>query len=173
MSSTRSPGLRLRRPASPPSSSSLGVTVQNSESSPGLLSLLLLLGVFSAWFLHAHSRFSPETRLAFVLVAQLGSLVALLFGCSKKLRQDPKYHLFADSRAFCACLPNTNDVVSNLSLAFAGFAGIAVLIRRNAKEEQPWMLESTEYTAWMIFFIGMVFVSIGSAYYHWVKRELR
>jgi len=63
------------------------------------------------------------------------------------------YHLFADQRAFLN-IPNFMDVVSNIGFLIFGGMGLTCCF---IKEEK---------LSWKIFFMGIVLVSIGSAYYH-------
>ncbi len=68
------------------------------------------------------------------------------------------YHLFADQRAFLN-IPNFMDVVSNIG--FLIFGGIG-LVHCFIKDEK---------LSWKIFFMGIVLVSIGSAYYHYAPTN--
>ena len=54
-----------------------------------------------------------------VMVAALVVVVSVVFLAVPPLPQDKKYHIFADRRALCSCVPNTNDVL----------VGVAFLIK--------------------------------------------
>ena len=68
------------------------------------------------------------------------------------------YHFFADQRAFLN-IPNFMDVVSNISFLIFGGIGLAHCFIKDEK------------VSWKIFFMGIVLVSIGSAYYHYAPTN--
>lgn len=73
------------------------------------------------------------------------------------LPQPPAYHDFADRRVWLG-IPNFWDVTTNLAFLVVGGAGLRLcLVRRPAGA----------LLAWTVFFLGLVLVSAGSAYYHW------
>lgn len=94
-------------------------------------------------------------RTALLLMIVIGSLAFMLtrpvFG------QDPQYHDFADQRAFLG-VPNFFDVISNVWFLLVGLTGLRLCLRgRLAGGGAPWT----------VFFLGVAWVSVGSAYYHW------
>jgi hypothetical protein len=94
---------------------------------------------------------TPGSRRLVLLAVVLGSL-ALVLSLGPQ-PQDTGYHRFADQRAVLG-VPNFFDVASNIAFLLAGGAGVAFLARRPAG------------AAWLVFFIGVAAVSVGSAYYH-------
>ena len=83
--------------------------------------------------------------------------------------QNPAYHVFADRRPL-AGIPNFNDVVSNAGFAAVGVLGILVVAGRRRREifahgSDPW--------PYIVFFVGVALVSLGSAYYHWAPSNDR
>jgi len=74
--------------------------------------------------------------------------------------QDPGYHNFADTRQLLG-IPNFFDVVSNLAFALVGIAGLLAVPRLTSQQS---LVENR--LSYKIFFIGVGFTSIGSAYYH-------
>lgn len=69
------------------------------------------------------------------------------------ITQDQDYHRFSDSRSWFG-ITNTLDVVSNIAFLIAG-----MYVFRNAAT-------GTMTIAWRVFAIGVIWVSMGSAYYH-------
>ncbi len=76
--------------------------------------------------------------------------------------QDPAYHLFADSRMLLG-IPNFNDVVSNLGFALVGILGLLALA---GPRRQTVFAEPVDARPYLVFFLGIALLSLGSAYYH-------
>ncbi len=76
--------------------------------------------------------------------------------------QDPSYHLFADTRS-CLGIPNFGDLASNLGFAVVGLLGLWRLLGPSARTIFP---DRKEATAYLVFFVAVGLVSLGSAYYH-------
>jgi hypothetical protein len=72
------------------------------------------------------------------------------------LAQDAAYHAFADPRPL-GPIPNGANVLSNLVFVVAGLAGLRGALRRAALPARP---------AWLVTFVGIALVSLGSAWYH-------
>jgi len=103
---------------------------------------------------------SHRHRILILVGLFAGSLGAVFL--VDPIPQDPLYHLFADTRS-CLGLANFGDVTSNIGFAAIGLLGlwsIAGQPRRIVFEDQA--------DAWpyLVFFIGVGMLSIGSAYYH-------
>jgi hypothetical protein len=64
--------------------------------------------------------------------------------------QEQSYHHFVDQRTFLG-IPNAMDVLTNIFFLIVGLMGLSIQKNRS----------------WLIFFISIVFVAPGSAYYHW------
>jgi hypothetical protein len=74
--------------------------------------------------------------------------------------QNPSYHLFADERNFLA-IPNFGNVVSNsLFLIVGGLGCFRILRRRDMR------IENEIQSAYLLFFLAVGLIGIGSAYYH-------
>lgn len=98
------------------------------------------------------------------LLLGMAALMALaLFGPA--LPASAHQHNFADQRAWwgisCAL-----DVLSNLPFALAGLWGL-VALRRVA----PGRLDETSHALAALFFMGLVFTSMGSSLYHWQPQD--
>ncbi len=90
--------------------------------------------------------------LAGLIIATFFSLFLL-----SPIQQDPEYHGFADSRRY-VFIPNFFNVISNIFFMFVGVAGVRFCLRSELGRAQR---------AWLVFFIGVTLVSVGSSYYHW------
>lgn len=95
--------------------------------------------------------------LGLVAVGLLGLLLL------DPIPQDPAYHAFADRRPLLG-IPNFADVVSNAGFLLVGVLGIAAVAgeRRHDLFAQP-----ADARPYLVFFLGVALVGIGSAYYHW------
>jgi hypothetical protein len=95
-------------------------------------------------------------RQVLLVFAIVGSLVLVLslppFG------QDPSYHEFSDGRAFFG-VPNFLNVISNLPFLFIGIAGVMVCLKNRPGGVRR---------AWIVLFMGVALVSVGSSVYHWM-----
>jgi hypothetical protein len=84
--------------------------------------------------------------------------------------QSQKYHEFADRRSLRQLIPslsflkisNALDVLSNIPFLIVGLYGLYLLLSPKTIK----FLTSFEKFGWVIFFISIAFVCIGSAYYH-------
>ncbi len=78
------------------------------------------------------------------------------------IAQDPAYHQFADRRALFG-IPNFGDTASNIGFLIVGAIGVAFVLGKRARAlfDAP-----GERWPYLIFFAGVAFVSVGSAYYH-------
>jgi hypothetical protein len=99
-----------------------------------------------------------------VLGLGLAALLAL-----EPIPQDPGYHRFADTRAFLG-IPYFNDVVSNLGFAVVGTWGLITLADRSGRGlfDRP-----PDARPYLVFFLGVALVALGSAYYHWAPSNER
>lgn len=98
------------------------------------------------------SRYWRHITLLFFAVASLVILLAV-----PPIRQDTRYHDFADKRSFLG-IPNFADVISNLPFLFIGLAGLTLGLRHKLVGFSA---------SWFAFFFGVTMVSVGSGYYHW------
>jgi len=104
-----------------------------------------------------------QTRLL-ILAAVTFSAIVVIFALPR-FPQDQAYHQFADQRQFLG-ISNCLDVVSNVPFLLVGGFALAFLLRRTHPGEKPPFIEPAERWPYAVFFLGVVFTSIGSAYYH-------
>lgn len=69
--------------------------------------------------------------------------------------QDPDYHLLTDNR-YRFGIPNFADVVSNVPFTIIGLMGLFLCLNDESKIS----------LSWLTFFVGLIFVAMGSSYYH-------
>jgi hypothetical protein len=94
-------------------------------------------------------------RYVLLLIVAAGCVTALaLHG---PITQDPSYHQFADRRVVFG-IPNFWNVISNVGFLLVGCSGL-LAIRRNGPGLQM-------RPAYIVFFVALNFVSLGSAWYH-------
>ena len=74
--------------------------------------------------------------------------------------QPLSYHAFADCRTFWA-ISNIFNVLSNLPFLVAGFMGLAIIWRGGGG-----FIDPREQLPYLVFFLGALLTSAGSAYYH-------
>jgi Ceramidase len=110
----------------------------------------------------------PFWRRIAALVGLLMVGLAVLLALDP-IAQDPAYHVFADRRSL-AGIPNFNNVVSNAGFVVVGVLGILVVAGRRRLE-----IFAHESDTWpyLVFFVGVALVSLGSAYYHWAPSNDR
>lgn len=106
-------------------------------------------------------RLSFGQRVAILLGLLLAGLVGLLFVAP--IPQDPNYHLFADTRVLFG-IPNFNDVMSNAGFALAGVLGTLAVVGVSG---QRIFAQPEAARPYLIYFIGVALISLGSGYYHW------
>jgi hypothetical protein len=103
---------------------------------------------------------STRSRIYLFLCLTLAIFVGIF--CIPPIAQDPQYHLFADNRDIFG-IPNFFDVISNCAFLLAGIWGLALLIQGKHAEAFRAKHERWPY---IVFFLGFVLTSFGSAYYH-------
>lgn len=85
-----------------------------------------------------------------VLLAGLAlGTFALLFALAP-VPQNPAYHAFADTGFL--------NVASNAAFLLVGAVGLAVCLTKDV---------GIAKASWLVFFVGVISVGVGSAYYHW------
>jgi hypothetical protein len=73
------------------------------------------------------------------------------------IAQDPGYHQFADGRVVFG-IPNFWNVISNAGFLLVGWKGLLAIRRKGpGLRLRP---------AYIVFFVALIFVSLGSAWYH-------
>ncbi len=109
---------------------------------------------------------SPQLRIALLLALLAVALVAVV--AVDPIPQDLAYHEFADARGLWG-VPNFGDVMSNLAFAAVGLSALFVLQRHRAEL----FASFADARPYIVFFIGVTLVSVGSAYYHWEPSNER
>src|SRR5262245_9891736 len=110
--------------------------------------------------------------------ARIGLLAALALATASALAwvppipQSAAYHDFADQRPLLG-VPNALNVLSNLSFLFIGGAGLAFIIRQPLSPGGCHLRAATERWPWGIFFLGVAFTFVGSAWYHLAPDNAR
>ncbi|MBI2803535.1 MAG: ceramidase domain-containing protein [Planctomycetes bacterium] len=102
---------------------------------------------------------SVRVRVALFSIFSL-VLIGGFFVLWAPIPQPQVYHDFADQRPL-AGLPHSLNVLSNLPFVLVGVAGLAYLARRPS----VFVDESERWPYW-VYFIGLTWTGIGSAYYH-------
>jgi Ceramidase len=89
--------------------------------------------------------------LVILLLASFAGMMAL-----DPIAQDAAYHDFADQRRMLG-VPNLLDVASNIAFVIVGGLGVALCAGRRRPQQAA---------SWSVFFISIVLVGLGSAWYH-------
>ena len=93
-------------------------------------------------------------------VWMISLVILVVFAIMPQIPQDPAYHQFADDRTIFG-VANFLNVISNLPFAVVGIFGIGIMYSKQNIE-----LASSVRFIYLIFFVGLVLVSLGSVYYH-------
>jgi hypothetical protein len=89
-----------------------------------------------------------------------GIVMAVLGLYTGPIAQDLLYHDFADQRSMIG-IPHALNVLSNLPFTLVGGWGIFMLLsNRNSRFTGGDLI-------YLVFFTGIFFIGLGSAYYHW------
>ncbi len=94
----------------------------------------------------------------------IGMFAATLVGLAflPPIAQDPIYHNFSDTGRYLG-IPNFGDVVSNAGFAVVGILGLLGILGRRGRAIFP---DASEAFPFIVFFLGVCFVAVGSGYYH-------
>lgn len=101
---------------------------------------------------------APDWRTWLLIASAIGFTIAAILVPAQP--QPLWYHAFADCRPFWA-IPNFFNVLSNLPFLAAGGMGLALLWRGGGSFVDP-----REQLPYLVFFLGALLTSAGSAYYH-------
>lgn len=101
----------------------------------------------------------PRWKSYVLLTLAMASAVLLYF--IKPIPQPQDYHQFADTRMYFG-IPNTLNVLSNVFFLIVGALGLNECIRNR---------ELNNRIVWLITFVGITLVSLGSAFYHWAPND--
>lgn len=102
---------------------------------------------------------SQNWKLILLAAISVGSF--LLMMSRDKISQDLFYHSFADGRSFLG-IRNFFDVMTNIPFLIVGAWGILVCLKKKSV---------MSFFPWLSFFIGIVLVGPGSAYYHYTPNN--
>ncbi len=102
-------------------------------------------------------------KIILLVSISLISIGAILF--IDPISQDLQYHQFADQRRFWF-IPHSWNVLSNLLFALVGFLGLHGLCVRNSL-----LIVDSAFAAYMVFFIALIAIAPGSAWYHWLPNN--
>jgi hypothetical protein len=102
---------------------------------------------------------SNKFRSYILLGISVAVFVAMLF--SGPIKQDAHYHFFADARSMHD-VPNFWNVVTNFPFIVIGLLGVITVAQSRPNDAFKELIFCC-----YVFFIGIFFTGIGSAYYHW------
>lgn len=98
-----------------------------------------------------------KIRYAILFFIALSGIIYLIV--NGPISQAQQYHLFADEREMMD-IPNFWNVMSNIPLLTIGMFGMLFIIQNNRQSNTRLWLNS------FVFFLGIFFTAIGSAWYH-------
>lgn len=104
-----------------------------------------------------------RSRLRWLGVFSLGML--LIAAIAPPIPQPLEYHQFADQRRYFG-IPNFLNVISNGAFLLVGTAGLVFLLRSSEPHAAKSFAQPSERWPYLILFLNVAMVSIGSAYYH-------
>lgn len=105
------------------------------------------------------SKIPVKLRLSLIFLIAFGLLIFIF--TRPVIVQDLAYHEFVDKRGFWH-IPNALDVLSNLGFLIVGFLGLSEVRRQKGLVTRR---------SWYWFFISVILVAPGSAYYHWLPTN--
>jgi hypothetical protein len=106
----------------------------------------------------ADAGLASPSRLWLLAASALLCIVAAVL--VPPMAQPLSYHAFADCRTIWS-IPNFFNVLSNVPFLVGGALGLAVIWRGGGA-----FLDQREQLPYLVFFLGAVLTSLGSAYYH-------
>ncbi len=86
------------------------------------------------------------------------------------IAQSESYHQFVDQRLYFG-IPNFLNVVSNLAFLLIGVAGVVFIGRSFGLNRYPSFVTKVECWPYLILFLSIAMVCLGSAYYHWAPNN--
>lgn len=98
-------------------------------------------------------------RISLLIFSFVGMFI--FFFSKPPIIQNQDYHQFVDTRSFMG-IPNAMDVLTNLCFLAVGLAGILESIKRKAM---------VTFRSWQWFFISILLIAPGSAFYHWAPTD--
>ncbi|OMP01559.1 Ceramidase [Corchorus olitorius] len=109
-----------------------------------------------------------RTVYAWAAAAAIILCFIVLMRVTPAIPQPQYYHNFADKRQFFG-IPNTLNVVSNLTFIVIGITGLVLCHYKNYFN----IRSQGERWGWTCFYIGVITVGLGSAYYHLEQNHPR
>lgn len=106
----------------------------------------------------------------FYFVMALFGIALVLAAILPPIPQPHAYHQFVDQRAFWS-IPNFFNVISNLIFLWVGIVGLVFLKRLRMNTVQQTFAVMQERRPYLIVFMSVLMVSMGSAYYHWMPEN--
>ncbi|MDD9907420.1 MAG: ceramidase domain-containing protein [Rhodospirillaceae bacterium] len=103
---------------------------------------------------------TKQHRIAILLALFAAAVIGMAF--VPPFPQDPHYHHFADMRPLWG-IPNFGDVVSNAAFLVVGLLGLATIL---GTRRQAIFTEGPDAVPYIVFFLGVALVGVGSGYYH-------
>jgi hypothetical protein len=110
---------------------------------------------------------SQPVRGRVYALAVLAAVLLVLAFILPPYAQPQGYHAFADQRGWLG-IPNYGNVASNVMFLVVGLTGLSVLRMPAARAMEP-----APRHAYLLMFVGLVFTTFGSAYYHWAPSDSR
>lgn len=103
-----------------------------------------------------------KEKIGFILIgiAALACIAVLL--SANKIPQNSAYHAFSDTHMYFG-VPNALNVISNLPFLIIGLFGVFTFTHTNKTQLNIVQKNSKAY---VIFFVGVALVGLGSGYYH-------
>jgi len=102
-------------------------------------------------------------KTALLIAISIAALLAVML--VHPIKQDPKYHAFADRRMLLG-IPNFWNVITNLPFLVIGVSGLLGLRAGTLQGGLP-----SAQSIYRVFFLGLTFVAFGSGYYHWAPSN--
>ncbi|CAF1179848.1 unnamed protein product [Rotaria sordida] len=138
-------------------------------STISVVSAFITLTVIFCYYCVSHGPVSSIIKGLFLLLST-GFWSFFMIAFVPPVPQSQSYHSFADRRSLRQLIPslsfinipNALDVLSNIPFLFVGLYGLYLLL----SPKTIIFLTSFEKVGWIIFFISIACVCIGSAYYH-------
>jgi len=97
---------------------------------------------------------SENTILGEVLIVLITSVIVVVLFIHPPIEQSLMYHNFSDSKRVFE-IPNFWNVLTNVPFLLVGFLGLLRL-----------KVFAKDHRQYLIFFVGVILVSVGSGYYH-------
>lgn len=103
---------------------------------------------------------TERQRIAILVAMFVATLIGGAF--VPPIPQDPNYHSFADMRSLWG-VANFGDTLSNTGFAIVSVTGLIAL---SGSRRRTLFAEGPDAVPYLIFFVGVGLVSLGSGYYH-------